>query len=344
MDRIAPNFRALARTFGNNDNYYSNAEQSLQGHTRTAHGRSNDYTERTWITSWGRATRRPPNQGITPIGMPEEGSIFNVLERAGIPAEAWGEAYGMPSAAQAQVRKYPGFTAIDMTTHDILRGLSFADWVQGSNRARTNPMSACQLASFAYICLPDDHTSGLSPGALTPQSFIEDNDEATGLLVDGVTHSPFWPDTLIVVIEDDPGEWGDHVDNHRSVALLISPWIRRGYTSHVHYDESSIHHTIELILGVPPHNESVANAAPMYDLFTSTPDYTPFTYTPRMDCDQYNPMTGHYAQPSSQMDFTQLDNAPGLTEVVWSSFHGGQRPPFRTSTPRAAVIDDDDDE
>ncbi|MEI8258687.1 MAG: alkaline phosphatase family protein, partial [Deltaproteobacteria bacterium] len=147
-----------------------------------------------------------------------------------------------------------------------------------------------------------------------------------------------------VVVEDDPSDGGDHVDNHRSVALLISPWVRRGYTSHVHYDESSVLHTIELILGVPPHNAAIANAAPMYDLFTSTPDFAPYRYTPRMDCESRNPMTGRYAPVASQMDFGQLDNAPGLTEMVWASFHGGARPPFRTSSPRAALRDGDDDD
>ncbi len=343
MDRVVPNFRALARSFANADNYYSNAEQSLQGHTRTVHGRTNDYTERTWVTSWGRATRSPPNQGLTPIGMPEEGSVFTAMLAAHVPAEAWGEGYGAPDPTQFVAARYPGIVALDMNTRDILRGRAFADWAQGTNNIRTNPTRACRLPGLAYICLPDDHTNGLDPGSLTPQSFIQDNDEGTGFLVDGVSHSPFWVDTLVVVIEDDPGDWGDHVDNHRSVALLISPWVRRGYTSHVHYDESSVLHTIELILGVPPHNAAIASAAPMYDMFTSTPDFAPYRYTPRMDCETRNPMSGRYAPVASQMDFQQLDNAPGLTEMVWASFHGGARPPFRTSSPRAAARDDDDD-
>ncbi|MEI8255864.1 MAG: hypothetical protein WCJ30_09340, partial [Deltaproteobacteria bacterium] len=160
MDRVVPNFRALARAFSNADNYYSNAEQSLQGHTRTAHGRTNDYTERTWITSWGRATRRPPTQGLTPIGMPEEGSVFTAMLAAHVPAEAWGEGYGAPDPTQFVSARYPGIVALDMGTRDVLRGRAFADWAQGTNNARTNPTRACRLPAFAYICLPDDHTNG----------------------------------------------------------------------------------------------------------------------------------------------------------------------------------------
>jgi hypothetical protein len=251
--------------------------------------------------------------------------------------ENWGETVSdMPS--QLVGTRYPGLF-FNMNVQDMQKALAFGDWVQGTNNAHTNPALMCQLATFTYILLPNDHTMGASPGALTPQSFIEDNDEATGFLVDAVSHSPFWPDTLIVVIEDDPGDVGDHVDNHRSVMLAISPWARHGYTTHVHYDESSIHHTIELILGVPPHNEAVANAAPLYDLFTGTPDFTPFRYTPRTECETHNPMMGAFGQSASQMDFGQPDNAPGLGAMVWQMLHNGQPAPFRS----ANVPDEDGD-
>jgi hypothetical protein len=169
----------------------------------------------------------------------------------------------------------------------------------------------------------------------------QDNDEATGFIVDAISHSRFWPETLVIVIEDDPQDGGDHVDNHRSIAVLASPWVRRGYTSHVHYDESSLHHTIELILGVPPHNADVARAAPLYDAFTATPDYTPYDYVPRRECETLNPATGVYAEESLRMDFSEPDNQPGLSRMLWRMHHGGQEPPWAALPEEKGDGDDD---
>ncbi len=336
MPDLNPNFHRLVRTFGHGDNYYSNAEQSLQGHVRTANGRSTDYNERTWLTSWGRGSRTPPDQGVTTTGIPEEGGIFAAMNRASVSALDWGETACDATPAQRAGGRYPGLV-FNMGVPDIQKARAFADWVQGTNNVSTNPLRMCVLPSFTYILLPNDHTKGFQAGRPTPTSYIQDNDEATGFLIDALSHSRFWPETLVVVVEDDPSDGGDHVDNHRSVVLLASPWVRRGHTSHVHYDESSIHHTIELILGVPAHNAVVASAAPMYDLFTSTPDFTPFRYEPRHACEQLNPMGGRLAEQSSQMDFSQPDNAPGLSRMLWEGMHG------RPAPWRAAPAESDGD-
>ncbi len=314
-----PNLQSLVRRFANMDNYYSNAEQSIQGHVRTSLGRSTDYTERSWLTTWGRGTRVVPTQAITPIGLPEEGSIFHALDRARVNAQVWGEIVGSPAGSQNVGTRYPGLfynTAIP----DIDKARAFGRNAQGS----------CDLAAFSYLLLPNDHTYGGSAGRPTVVSMFQDNDEATGYVVDALSHSSYWPQTLIIVVEDDPQDGGDHVDNHRSPAVLISPWVRRGYTSHVHYDESSIHRTIELILGVAPHNSAVANAAPMYDAFTSTPDFAPYDYIPRRECQQINPATGGIGGPESEgMDFSHPDNAPGLSRLIWRITHSGHEPPWR---------------
>jgi hypothetical protein len=97
----------------------------------------------------------------------------------------------------------------------------------------------CGLRSFTYVVMPNDHTVGLDPGARTPEDMIADNDQAIGIVADAVSHSTYWPSTVIFVIEDDPQDGGDHVDNHRSPLIVISPWARRGVSS-VHYSEASI--------------------------------------------------------------------------------------------------------
>ncbi len=317
MDHTFPNFRTLTRTFSGGDNFYSGAEQSLQGHVWTSLGRTTDFTERAWLTTWGRAQRGTPPIGTTEIGIPEEGTLFDAMANAHVPMENWGE----PVARARFIVPLQRYGSVPQDLHypDIRRARNFIDWT----------VENCRLSNFTYIVLPNDHTAGGAPGYQTPVSLYQDNDEALGYLVDSISHSTFWRDTLVALIEDDPQDGGDRVDNHRSVVLMASPWVRRHYMSHVHYDNASLHHTIEAILGVPPHNRTVAEAPVMYDFFTSTPDFTPYTYTPRLDPVAMNPATGMYAEASSAMDWSELDNQPGLSRLVWRMTHAGAEPPWR---------------
>jgi hypothetical protein len=165
--------------------------------------------------------------------------------------------------------------------------------------------------------LPNDHTFGLGAGKPNPAAMMAVNDEATGMVLDGVSHSPYWKDSLVVVVEDDPNTGGDHVDLHRTIALFASPWVKRGYVSHAHYDISSIHKLFAHIFGKPYWSQTIANAPLPLDLFTSTPDYTPFAYLPRKYSDlSCNPTGTTGAQAAEQWDFSQPDNQPGLDEQV----------------------------
>jgi DNA-binding beta-propeller fold protein YncE len=324
MPTVFPNLRALFSRFANHDNYYSNAEQSIQGHVWTTQGRTTDFVERTWLSTWGRGTRGIPQQAITIAGTAEEGTLFTALARANVSAEVWGELVGRAEPSQVVGTRYPGIGF--NYSPDIIKAFAFTDGIIGTNRNRMNPTRGCTLPRFSYLVLNNDHTEGGRAGRPTPISHFEDNDEATGFIIDALSHSPYWPYTLVIVVEDDPQDGGDHVDNHRSIALLASPWVKSGYTSHVHLDESSLHHTIELILGMPPHNLAVASAAPFYDSFTNTPDFTPYSYIPRRECEQRNPVNGPYAGPSSQMDWSLPDNQPGLSRMLWQMLHGTVAP------------------
>ena len=339
MAEVFPNFRALVRRFASLDNYYIGSEISNQGHAWTTSGRVTDFMERTWMLYDGRGTRGalPLIAGDGVVGLPAEGDIFAAMRNANVEARNWGEVVGTASAAQRVGTLYPG-VFFNNSIPDINKARAFIDRVLGTDDYGQNHGLTCDLPPFTYFTLPNDHTQGGSAGAPTPMSHMQDNDEATGYLIDAVSHSRFWPETLVIVIEDDPAQGGDHVDNHRTVCLLASPWVRRGATSHVHYDESSVHRTIELILGVAPHNAVVAAAAPMYDAFTATPDYAPFTYTPRVACETRNPMSGRWVEATAGMDLSQPDHAPGLDRLVWQMLHNGQEPPW------AARPDDDDDD
>ena len=316
MERTFPNFRGLTRAFAGGDNFYSGAEQSLQGHVWTSQGRTTDFTERAWLTTWGRAQRGTPPIGTTEIGIPEEGTIFDAMGSANVRTENWGEPVAR-ARFSVPLQRY-GSIPQDMRYPEIRRAHNFIDWT----------VDNCRLANFTYIVLPNDHTAGGRAGYPTPVSMYQDNDEATGYIIDALSHSTFWHETLVAVIEDDPQDGGDRVDNHRSVVLLAGPWVRRRYMSHVHYDNASLHHTIEAILGVQAHNRTVADSGVMYDFFTATPDFTPYTYIPRMDPVAMNPATGMYAEASERWDWSKVDNQPGLSRMVWQMTHGGTEPPW----------------
>ncbi len=122
------------------------------------------------------------------------------------------------------------------------------------------------------MLLPNDHTSGTRPGMPTPEAAVADNDLALGRIVEAVSHSKFWPETCIFVVEDDPQAGFDHIDGHRTVALVISPYTRRRGVDSTNYNQTSMVRTIELILGLPPMNQLDASATPMASCFTDKPD------------------------------------------------------------------------
>ena len=179
---------------------------------------------------------------------------------------------------------------------------------------------ACDLPAFTYMWLVNDHTMGGEAGKPNPALMIAVNDEATGMILDAISHSPMWKSTLVVVVEDDPQDGADHVDAHRSLAVFASPWVKRGYVSKTHTDVASLHKLYAHLFGLPYRNAEVASAPLPFDLFTSTPDYAPYTYVPRKLQDlSCNPTTTAEAREaaSRRWDFTDPDDQPGLSEQVW---------------------------
>ncbi len=314
MEQVIPNTRELARRFAMSDNYYSHAEQSIQGHFWTTHGRTTDFVERTWLTSWGRGYWPTPPAGLSEVGQPEEGSAFDFVVRNDVSATNYGEIIGASGLAPA--RGFPGLVYSYLPDRD--KGDFVASEVQRE----------CNLRSFTYIVLPNDHTQGLAPGRQTPRSMIADNDDGVARVVHGISHSTFWPETVIFVIEDDPQDGGDHVDNHRSPLLIVSPWARRGHVSSVHASEASIFRTIQLIFGVAaPHNRSWEHAAPLYDAFTSTPDFTPYERIERRWPEETNPFDDSMmATISENYDWSMPDEQPGLSRLLWQHFRGSAPP------------------
>lgn len=307
MDAIWPNSRALAQAFVNFDNFYTDAAQSLQGHIWTAFGTTTDFIERTWLSSWGRSTR-DPLAGIAPVGKPEEGSLFDALDRAGVTYANMGEPVGIGEGGLDP--SFPGF----VTT------IGYPD-VEKSCYLAARARATCDLPAVTYVVLPNDHTFGGQAGAAHPGVMIAVNDEATGAVVDALSHSPLWPRSLVIVTEDDPQDGADHVDAHRTPLFMASPWVKRGYVSHGHYDMASVHKLILAIVGVPYPNEQIAQAPLPLDAFTSTPDYTPFDYLPRTFDEPCNPPHTKAAAAAEGWDFDEVDDQPGIAYWLWRILH-----------------------
>src|SRR5262249_4606824 len=156
----------------------------------------------------------------------------------------------------------------------------------------------------------------------TPQAMVADSDWATGKLVDAVSHSPFWKDTAIFVIEDDAQDGPDHVDAHRTVAHVISPYTQTGKIDSTFYSSVSLLRTIELILGRGPLTQSAAPPTPLSASFTDEPSFAPYNaIKPEQPLDQMNTSRSPMAAASAKMDFSREDRAreETLNQAIWKS-------------------------
>jgi hypothetical protein len=320
MDRIWTNLRTLARTFTLSDNYYTDAVYSTQGHVWATYGRTNDFNERTWaISGAGRDALEIPGGGILSVGQPSEGSLFDWLGDNRVPYDILGEIDGSPKMLPTDHPPidyhYPGGPVQDIGYNDDEKACHIA------GRARVT----CDFGSFVYATLPNDHTFGVSPTNPAPETFCAVNDDATGLTIDAISHSPLWASSVIFITEDDPSQGGEHIDSHRTPLVVISPWVKRGYVSKTHIDMASLHKLFAHVFGKPYPNAIVANAGLPLDMFTSTPDYTPYTYTKRtfpLGCGDQSTLAER--RLTASWDFDEPDEQPGLDAQVTRWMRGQQ--------------------
>ncbi len=268
-----PNLHAFAQRFTSHDNFYDNSESSVQGHLWLTSSMVSEYMERAWIEDY-HGVSQFADDGATSVGRPEWGTIFTHLLTHGVDVRDYGEVVGTLDSTT------DGVSVLSKTDLNYPGGF-FNTSVPDEDKANYVVQQLFQTPDnfppFVYISLPNDHTGG----AYCDSAMIADNDYATGLLVQGLSNSDYWKDTVMFVVEDDPQSNVDHIDAHRSILMVMSPWARRAHTSHVMASYPSVFRTIEAILGVPAMNRYDALATPLYDAFTSTPDYTPYTALPR---------------------------------------------------------------
>jgi hypothetical protein len=211
--------------------------------------------------------------------------------------------------------QYPGW---DLSTPDQVR---MDRWLQVFGRYQQRG----EMPTMQFVYLPQDHTAGTTPTARNPDAMVADNDLALGRLVDAISHSSFWPNTAIFVIEDDAQDGPDHVDGHRSVAFAISPYTQTGTVDSTFYSGVSVMRTMELLLGVPPLTQFDALATPMTAAFTTTPNLQPYdALVPGQDLNELNTTDSPMAAESLTIDFSEADAIPMrlMNEILWANAFG----------------------
>ena len=235
-----------------------------------------------------------------------------------------------PLVSNAPSQKFPGTSRIDAWLDE------FREFAADRETGKPD-----RLPNFSIVRLPNDHTDGLKAGRPTPQFFVADNDYALGLLVDAVSHSPYWKDTAIFVVEDDAQDGPDHVDAHRSVALVISAYNRPGLLVHTFHNTVSLIRTMELLLGMAPLNQLDANAVPM-DVFRAQADLRPYSVLmPDVALNNLiappprDAATAYWMKRTLEQDLSHQDMADPVTlnQIIWFSVRKNQPMPSISRLP-----------
>lgn len=340
-DRITPNQHALARQYVLLDNFYVDAEVSADGHNWSMAAYATDVIEKTWPTNYGN--RGPAYNGAA--AGPKDGYIWDYCQRAGVTYRSYGEfgSYGKAQLKSLQGHMAPHSPGFDMKIQDQVRADAWqADF--------DSLLAVKALPQFSTLRISDDHTSGQKKGAYSPIAAVADNDLAVGRIIAHIAQSPVWKESVIFILEDDAQAGPDHVDAHRSTAYVVGPYVKRNAVVHGMYSTSGMLRTIELILGLPPMSQYDAAAMPMYDCFTSKPDYTQFELIPaKVDIDERNVAVNESSKRSESFNLANEDKVPDrdMNEVIWKAIKGEHA--VMPAPKRSAFVilepkkDDDDD-
>ncbi|MGD0737720.1 MAG: beta-propeller fold lactonase family protein [Terracidiphilus sp.] len=223
-----------------------------------------------------------------------------------------------------------------------------AGWVADKQQGKDT------MPNFVMLRLGNDHTAGTRPGGPTPKSSVADNDLAVGRAVEAIAHSPFWDDTAFFILEDDAQNGGDHVDAHRSLAVIVSKYAPKTasgapFVDSRFYSTVSVVRTMETLLGLPPMNNNDAFASLISTLFTGPGDQQPYTadYSNRDNGLIYtaNQKNAVGAKESMKMDFRHADHAPveKLNVILWKDAMGDAPVPAMLKERSKKGAKDDDD-
>ncbi len=331
-ETITPNHHKLANEYVLLDNLYCNGHVSADGHPWSTMAYGTDYIARNWaLTYSGRAGVEDDDDDD--LEEAPSGYLWDLCARAGLTYRSYGE-YGK------RVSTADGSTKMEGRVPGLVGHVS-PEFGVGTNANRDTAKVDVFLREFAayekngdlpkfiVMSLGEDHTSGTSPNAFTPQACVASNDLALGRLVEAVSKSKYWAETAIFVIEDDAQNGPDHVDAHRTVGLVISPYTKRGVLDGTQYTTVSMIRTMELILGLPPLSQYDAAATPMFACFNDKADTKGYVHEPaRIDLNVKNTALAYGAERSSKMDFSEYDKIDDfeLNEILWVAIKGKDAP------------------
>ncbi len=326
---VTPNQHAIAEQFVLLDHLFADGEVSATGHSWSDAAYATDFAEKRWpVVYSGRG-----NSVLTNAYAPQAGFLWDNCARKGLTYRSYGE-YGIQVSGGAQLEDAPGATGLfghyapGYRTGNMRDTDNAALFLKEFDEYESNfdsPDRNSRLPEFIVMSLPEDHTKGTRPGAYTPIASVANNDYALGQIVDRVSHSRYWPETAIFVIEDDAQDGPDHVDARRTTGFVISPYVRRGTVDRTSYTTSSMLRTMELLLGLPPMSQFDAAATPMYASLGPTADLTPFVHVkPAVNLEAKNTNNSPGAGESMKMDLDDVDDAPmgALNQIVWQSVRG----------------------
>lgn len=351
--KITPNHHQLAETFVLLDNFNCSGVLSADGHQWTDEAYVTDYLEK----SFGDFSRSYPYDGDDALAYASSGFIWDNVLNHGLTFRNYGEfadAIIEPRTAtfseiyqdfkngtnkikihaKANIKQLipymcPTYIGFPNTVSDEYRAAEFIKELREFEKNDNFP-------NFIIMLLPNDHTSGTRPGMPIPQAAVADNDLALGQIVEAISGSKFWNETCIFVTEDDPQAGLDHVDGHRTVGMVISPYTKRGKVVSTYYSQINMVRTIENILGIPPMNQLDLTAEPMDDCFTAKPDFTPYkALKNNIPLDQLNPalisLEGkqlYWAKKSLEQNLDDVDNIDEdiFNQIIWYAVKGYSRP------------------
>lgn len=363
-EHVTPNEHKVVREFALLDNTYCSSILSADGHNWTDTAMATEYVERSFA-GWPRSY--PSGGGLESddaLAYSPAGFIWDNALGHGRTFQDFGEFTGGTShwTDSAHAKKFTfldcyndfinGSNAMTYSSEpdlETLRPYYHADYPSWNldipDQVRASIFiadlkrreAAGDFPNLTLIWLPNDHTSGLKPNSPTPAAQVADNDLALGKIIEAVSHSAFWTNTCLFAVEDDPQNGWDHVSGYRTTAYVVSPYTKRHTVVSTQYNHTSLLRTIELMLGLPPMNQMDATATPMFDCFTSTPDFTPFdSVANEIPLDQMNPSPKKISDPllrkdayvSARLPLEIPDQCPEdvLNQILWRAVKGTQVP------------------
>ena len=344
-EKITPNHHALAKEFVLLDNFYVDGEVSADGHNWSMGAYATDYLEKNWPTHYGGRGGTYDAEGTRAIADPRDGYLWDQAKRAGVSYRTYGEFADdyKPNIPVLKDHFCPYYTSWDQSVRDTTR---VGQW----KRDFDSLLAIDQLPQLNTLRIINDHTEGLSLGKPSPFAHVADNDLAIGMFVDYLSKSRVWKESVVFIIEDDAQDGPDHVDAHRSIALVAGGFVKRKFIDHTMYSTSSVLRTIELILGMPPMTQYDAAATPMWRCFNKTADLTTYNHLAAgYDLNEKNTALNEWQRKSDQFVFSKEDRIPDreFTEVIWKAVKGINAivpAPKRSAFVRLGEDDEEEDD